>query len=113
MDRITKSPGLWHILENILENLDPKSLKNAQLVCQTWNELSKPVKPKILRRYFTEFKNQKQLEWPNFLDDFGQNRSDEEIEKLIKILDKFSIPNLHGVEYLIHIQNIIIRSLKI
>ena len=38
MNRITETPGLWHILENILENLDPETLRNAQSVCQIWNE---------------------------------------------------------------------------
>ena len=106
MEWITKSPGLWNILEQILANLDPKSLKNAALVCQTWNHISKGVKKEVLTKYLSQFKSKQSWffkqwpEWSNILEDFIQNRSDEDIEKLIKILENHFNPDAKPYKYL-------------
>ena len=53
MDIITKSPGLHHILEQILMELDQEDLEKCQQVNQVWNNM---ITNKSLRWYEKLFK---------------------------------------------------------
>ena len=107
MEILFENHGLNFIGIKILKNLDPESLMNARLVAKPWKdlidtarELSRnrlQIKLEILQRTFPQLFLD-YPEWRRILVNFGTDRSEEDIKKLIQILSDFF--REYGYDYL-------------
>ena len=107
MEILFENEGLNFIGIKILKNLDPESLMNARLVAKPWKdlidtarELSRnrlQIKLEILQRTFPQLFLD-YPEWRRILVNFGTDRSEEDIKKLIQILSNFFCE--YGYDYL-------------
>ena len=98
MEILFENEGLNFIGIKILKNLDPESLMNARLVAKPWKdlidttrELSRnrlQIKLEILQRTFPQLFLD-YPEWRRILVNFGTDRSEEDIKKLIQLLSDF------------------------
>ena len=107
MEILFENEGLNFIGIKILKNLDPESLMNARLVAKPWKdlidtarELSRnrlQIKLEILQRTFPQLFLD-YPEWRRILVNFGTDRSEEDIKKLIQLLSDFF--REYGYDYL-------------
>ena len=98
MEILFENEGLNFIGIKILKNLDPESLMNARLVAKPWKdlidtarELSRnrlQIKLEILQRTFPQLFLD-YPEWRRILVNFGTDRSEEDIKRLIQLLTDF------------------------
>lgn len=98
MEILFENHGLNFIGIKILKNLDPESLMNARLVAKPWKdlidttrELSRnrlQIKLEILQRTFPQLFLD-YPEWRRILVNFGTDRSEEDIKRLIQLLTDF------------------------
>ena len=119
MEILFENEGLNFIGIKILKNLDPESLMNARLVAKPWKdlidtarELSRnrlQIKLEILQRTFPQLFLD-YPEWRRILVNFGTDRSEEDIKKLIQLLSDFfreyGYDTLDPILYSVHISDL-------
>ena len=96
MEKILQNYGLSHIVIKIFGYLDYKSLCKARLTSQSWKDfIDTYCKPNRVQWKLTVTFHSKQWflelwpEWKNILSDFIQNRSSNDVKKLLDIVNYY------------------------